>query len=89
MESVISACVIVLVVRTRRPFFKSRPGKYLILLTLLVSAAALAFPYLPVGRFFNFEFLPLWYIPVVFGIVVLYIGGAELTKYIFYKKVKF
>src|SRR3984893_7521210 len=39
MESVVSASLIVLVVRTRKPFFKSRPGKYLLLATLVVVAA--------------------------------------------------
>src|SRR5208282_3251868 len=31
LESVISASLIVLVIRSRKPFFRSRPGKYLLL----------------------------------------------------------
>ena len=38
MESVVSASLIVLVIRSRRPFFKSKPGKYLLLATLLIVA---------------------------------------------------
>src|ERR1043166_8175228 len=36
LESVISASLIVLIVRTRRPFFKSKPGKHLLRATLLI-----------------------------------------------------
>jgi Mg2+-importing ATPase len=87
VESVVSASLVVLVVRTRRPFYKSRPGKYLLLLTVCVCLATLLLPYTPLGTFFHFEYLPVWVIPVILGIVALYIGGAELTKAIFYKKV--
>ena len=37
VESVISASVIVLVIRTRRPFFASRPGRALLASTILVG----------------------------------------------------
>jgi P-type Mg2+ transporter len=87
MESVVSAALVVLVIRTRRPFYKSLPGKYLLLLTVFVCAAALVFPYTPLGGFFSFEYPPTWVIPVIIGIVVLYVAGAELTKKIFYEKV--
>ncbi|AKB58887.1 Mg(2+) transport ATPase, P-type [Methanosarcina barkeri 227] len=33
IESVISASMIVMVIRSRKPFFKSRPGKYLLIAT--------------------------------------------------------
>ena len=87
MESVVSAAMVVMVIRTRRPFYKSRPGKYLLLLTVLVCVAALVFPYTPLGAFFQFVYPPAWVIPVILGIVVLYVSGAEITKKIFYKKV--
>ena len=54
MESVISASVIVLVIRSRRPFFKSRPGRYLLMATLIVAGVTLIFPFTPLGRIFGF-----------------------------------
>lgn len=51
----ISAAVIVLVIRSRRPFFKSRPGTYLLAATALVVTATVLFPYTPLGEFFNFQ----------------------------------
>ena len=50
LESVISASLIVLVVRSRRPFFKSSPGKYLLMATLLIVGVTLIFPYTPLGK---------------------------------------
>ena len=46
-ESVISAALIVLVIRTRRPFFKSRPGKYLFWTTILIVGRPWPFPIRP------------------------------------------
>jgi P-type Mg2+ transporter len=86
MESVVSAAMVVLVIRTRRPFYKSRPGKYLLLLTVIICAVALVFPYTPLGEFFHFQYPPAWVIPVILGIVVLYVAGAEITKKIFYRR---
>jgi len=88
-ESVISASMIVLVIRSRRPFFKSRPGKYLLAATILVAAATLIFPYTPMARLFNFTPLPPMFLLMLGGILALYIALAELVKKIFYKRVRF
>ena len=55
VESVISAALIVLVIRTRRPFFKSRPGKYLLLATLLIVVMTLILPFTTLGDIFGFS----------------------------------
>ena len=44
VESVISASVTVLVIRTRKPFFRSRPGKYLLIATLLIVVVTILIP---------------------------------------------
>jgi Mg2+-importing ATPase len=86
IESVVSASLIVLVVRTRKPFFKSRPGKYLLLATFLVVALTLVLPLTPVARVFEFTPLPLKFVPLLAVIVALYVFCAELTKAWFYKR---
>lgn len=87
VESVISATLIVLVVRTRLPFFKSKPGKYLALATALVIAFVLVIPFSPLMKLFDFTSLP----PAFFGwmllIVTCYIVSAELAKKWFYRKI--
>ena len=89
VESVISAALIVLVVRTRRPFFKSRPGKYLLLATLLIVVMTLILPFTTLGDIFGFSRLPISFLLIVGLITICYIITAEIAKKIFYKKVKF
>jgi P-type Mg2+ transporter len=89
LESVISASLIVLVIRSRKPFFKSRPGKYLLIATLLVVFATLIIPFTPLRILFGFQPLPLSFYPMLGAIVALYIFAAEITKKFFYKKVRF
>jgi Mg2+-importing ATPase len=87
MESVISTAIIVLVIRSRRPFFKSRPGKYLSVATIAVVIATLIIPFTSIGTLFGFESLPLSFLMMMALIVVLYILMAELAKKIFYQRV--
>ncbi len=86
MESVVSASLIVLVVRTRKPFFKSRPGKYLVIATLLIVAITLVLPMTPMARLFEFTLLPLEFVPILAVVVAFYVLCAELTKAWFYKR---
>jgi len=88
-ESVISAALIVLVIRTRRPFFRSKPGRGLLIATLTIVAAVLVLPLTPLGPVFGFKVLPLAFWGWLVGIVVLYIAAAEIAKIIFYKRVQF
>ncbi len=87
-ESVISAAIIVLVIRTRKPMFKSLPGKYLLGATLLVVAATLVFPYTPLAGPFGFQPLPLEFLLLLALILLLYISAAEVAKIIFYRKAR-
>jgi Mg2+-importing ATPase len=89
LESVISASIIVLVIRTRHPFYKSRIGKYLVISTALVGAAVLLLPYSPLARLFQFTPLPPIFMASLLVIVILYIIGAELVKKQFYRLVKY
>ncbi|MCX7012003.1 MAG: magnesium-translocating P-type ATPase [Candidatus Sumerlaeota bacterium] len=87
IESVISATLIVLVIRSRRPFFKSRPGRNLFVATLLVVAGTLILPFTPLAALLGFRRLPIS-ILLFLGIVVMaYVVAAEWTKAIFYKRV--
>jgi Mg2+-importing ATPase len=88
LESVISASVIVLVVRSRRPFFKSKPGKYLLMATLLVAGVTIMVPFTPLGEVFGFCPLPGSFMLVMGIIVIVYVFAAEMAKKVFYKRVK-
>jgi Mg2+-importing ATPase len=83
-ESVVSATLIVLVIRTRKPFFASRPGTHLSIATLLVVAATFALPFTPLARLFEFTPLNASLMLLLVGVVAVYVVTAEFAKRIFY-----
>ena len=89
IESVISASLIVLVIRSRRPFFKSSPGKYLLTATLVIVGVTLMFPFSPFAHLFGFRPLPALFVLLMGAIVLAYILAAEIVKKGFFRKVKF
>jgi Mg2+-importing ATPase len=89
VESVISASLIVLVIRSRKPFFKSTPGKYLLIATLMIVGAALIFPFTLLGDLFGFRSPPISFLVVMTIIVVLYITVGDVAKRTFYERVRF
>lgn len=89
LESVISASMIVLVIRSRQPLFQSQPARYLLMATLLTMAATLLIPFTPLGEIFGLRPLPWSFLLLMGGIVVLYMIAAELAKRAFYRRVKY
>ena len=88
IESIISAALIVLVVRSRRPFFKSRPSKLLALATGAIVLVTALTPYLPFADVLGFQPLPIYFY-LVLGLVLLgYVVTAEIAKSLFYRQHK-
>lgn len=88
VESVISATLIVLVIRTRRPFFSSRPGNHLLLATLAIVVVTLLLPVSPFAGYLGFTQPPFFFLIVLVGILALYVASAEIAKRIFYSRIK-
>jgi len=88
IESVVSASLIVLVVRTRLPFLKSPPGKYLAMATALIVVVVIGLPFTPVAGLLGFVPMPLSFYGWMLLIVAAYLGSAEAAKHWFYKKLK-
>ncbi len=86
VESLLTELVIALVVRTRRPFFRSRPGNVLLLTTLILVPVAFAIPFLPTAGIVGFVPLPAGLLATLGGIVALYVLAVEVTKRWFYRK---
>lgn len=86
IESVVSATLIVLVVRTRNSFIKSKPGKYLALASISVASVILILPNLPFASLLGFTPVPFIFYPAMLSIVGLYIFSAEQMKKWFYKR---
>jgi len=87
VESVVSACLIVLVVRSQRPFYRTMPSKYLIIATHVVVGATLVLPYSPLASLFQFSALPLRYVTFLVAIVFVYIASADVAKRVFYEHI--
>jgi Mg2+-importing ATPase len=85
VESLMTELVIALVIRTRKPFFRSKPGRWLWISTLVVAGLTLAIPYLPYSSLLGFTPLPLWLMAILLGITALYVLAAELAKRFFYR----
>ncbi|MVM41242.1 magnesium-translocating P-type ATPase [Spirosoma sp. HMF3257] len=88
VESVMSASTIVLVVRTRQVFYRSRPGRWLLLATALIVGIVLLLPVSPLANVFGFTTMPLSLYGAIIGIVGCYVLLAEWLKHWFYKRYK-
>jgi len=87
IESLLTELVVALVMRTRRPFFRSRPGGVLLGATLVLIPLVLAIPYLPFAHVFGFVRLPAVLIAFIAAITVMYVIATELQKTWFYRRV--
>ena len=87
IESVLSASFVVLIIRTRKPFWRSRPGKYLLLTTLLTALITLVIPYLPFSYLIGFQPVPKVFLLSLVIILISYVMLAEVGKRIFYRYV--
>ncbi len=88
LESLLTELVISLVVRTRRVFFRSRPGKLLLVSTLVFIGITLVLPYLPFSSIFGFIPLPLPLLLTMIGLTMLYVVVTEIAKKYFYSRMK-
>jgi Mg2+-importing ATPase len=85
VESLLTELVVALVMRTRRPFFRSRPGTLLAASTMGLIPIAFAVPYLPFADVFGFVPLPAVLVVTIAAITVLYVAATELQKRWFYR----
>jgi Mg2+-importing ATPase len=85
VESLLTELVIALVVRTRQPFYRSKPGRWLWLSTLAVSILTVLVPYLPFAPLLGFTPLPLSVMLLLLVITLLYVAAAEIAKQFFYR----
>jgi Mg2+-importing ATPase len=86
IESLLTELVIALVVRTRRVFFRSRPGNLLLVSTIFVIGITLILPYLPFNSLLGFVPLPAPLMLLMIGLTLLYVVVAELAKKYFYSR---
>ena len=81
VESLLTELAIVLVVRTRLPLLRSRPGALLLAMTTLVAGCALLLAYLPpVARLFGFVPMAPVTLAAMLAITAAYVFANEWAK---------
>jgi Mg2+-importing ATPase len=85
VESLLTELVVALVVRTRRPFFRSRPGSILLWTTVVLIVVATAIPFLPYASQIGFVPLSGSLLASLAVITLGYVAATELVKRVFYE----
>jgi Mg2+-importing ATPase len=86
IESLATQALVIFAIRTRRvPFWKSAPGKWVLLSTLAVVALGIAIPLTVFGPAFGFVALPLLFYPLLAGMILAYLALVETVKYAYYR----
>jgi Mg2+-importing ATPase len=90
VESFWTEVLVIFVIRTRRiPFFSSRPGKWLTVLTLSCVALGTILPFTILGGLLGFAPLPAQYWALLILMVATYLLLVDAGKVFFYKICRF
>jgi len=85
VESTLTGLMIMLIIRTQRPFFLSRPGTLLSLACALIAIVTVALPFSPFAPALQFIRPPALLLTLAVGITLLYGVGMEVVKRLFYR----
>lgn len=88
IESVLTQMFIVMVIRTHRSIFKSRPGRILAAATLTVAGSVILLPYTPLGALFGLVPPPWYFMLTLAGITLLYLLTSELMKRVMFARLE-
>ncbi len=86
VESLLTELLILFVIRTRKPFYQSRAGRFLMWSAAGMAILTLLLPYLPAARVFDFVPLPFPVLAAILLITGLYLMVSEYTKQVFFRR---
>ena len=86
IESMVTQTLVVFCIRTRRLFFRSKPGEFLTVMNMAAVAVAIGLPFLPwgVGAWFGFVAPPPSFFVFLVIATLAYLGLVEISKLLFY-----
>ncbi|VVC03813.1 putative copper-exporting P-type ATPase A [Candidatus Bilamarchaeum dharawalense] len=84
LESVLSEIFVVFVIRTAKPFYRSRASNLLIATSIISTLVAIGILFSPLAPFFEFAPITPTVIGIVLGIVIVYVMIVEFAKRQFY-----
>ncbi len=85
VESTLTGLMIMLIIRTQRPFFLSRPGTLLSIACVVIALITVLLPFTPLAADLGFVKPPPLLLFVAVGITLLYGIGMEFVKRLFYR----
>jgi Mg2+-importing ATPase len=80
VESTFTELVVMLVLRTRKRFWRSAPGKALWISSAVLGALVIVIPFTFVGKALQLAELPLSLLAVLAGLIAIYVAINELAK---------
>jgi Mg2+-importing ATPase len=80
IESTATELAVMLVLRTSRPFWRSRPGHALVVTSVAVAAITVALPYTPLADPLGFVPVPLRVLGTLAALTVIYVVANEIAK---------
>ncbi len=87
VESVLSEIFVMFAYRTRRPFFKSTPGKWFLIATAFTTVLTIGITISTLGmELFGFVNLSMFIWAWIALVLILYFASTEIAKIFFYRK---
>jgi P-type Mg2+ transporter len=86
IESVLSELLIVFIIRTHKSFLKSRPSRYLFILSIIALILTVGLPYFSFANNIGLTPLPMLNLGAMLLIIAAYIITADLLKVWFFKR---
>lgn len=86
VESILTELLILFIIRTHKNFFKSRPSKYVFILSITAVVITIMLPYMPFAGSIGLVPLPMLNLGVMLFIVLSYIMTADILKVWFFRK---
>jgi P-type Mg2+ transporter len=80
IESTVTELAVMLVLRTNRPFWRSRPGRALLLTSIAVAAVTTLLPYSPLAGLLGLAAVPAGILAALVGLTALYVIANEGIK---------
>ena len=80
MESLLTELLVVMVLRTKKRFYQSRPSRLLLGLTIVLVFLALAIPFIPLSNLFGFVPLRMSFLASIVTITLFYLITTESVK---------
>jgi len=85
VESTLTGLMILLVIRTQRPFFRSQPGTLFLIASSAIAILVLLLPFSPLAKSLGFVPPPVTLLGIIIVITLLYGAAMEVIKHLFYR----